>query len=105
MEVLHIVSFEGNENKGTVIRNFPQNFTYIAGISSDTDGNMSILKSLKQRMVLEVGHTEGDYYYFFFITESRSKPPEPQQPESLVDFQILVFSFQKQKEKEKRTQS
>lgn len=51
-------------------------------------------------MVLKVGHVEGDY--FFFISEGRSKLPKPQQPETLVDFQILVFSFQKQKEKKRK---
>lgn len=45
-----------------------------------------------------MGHVEGD---FFFISEGSSKPPEPQQPETLVDFRVLVFSFQKQKEKKR----
>lgn len=53
-------------------------------------------------MVLKVGHVEEDYY-FFFISEDRSKPPESQQPETLVYFQILVFSFQKEKARERAT--
>lgn len=54
-------------------------------------------------MVLKVGHVEEDYYFFFFISEDRSKPPESQQPETLVYFQILVFSFQKEKARERGT--